>query len=184
MDNLTKKCTKCGGVKSLIEFYVNKKGIHQRSEKCIPCLKDYQKLFYDKANLRRRQRYATDEVFKSEKLRKDKLYTSTGRRNELYQQNKDRKLEIAREQRKKHRSKNLAKMAKWREANRDSIKKSTLNTVLNLADSYVAFKIRRSLSLPLPLANIPKTAITNTRILMQLNRELKNIKSCQNQPTK
>ncbi len=39
----TKKCTKCGGVKPLVEFYVNRSSKDGKNSRCKACLKAYQK---------------------------------------------------------------------------------------------------------------------------------------------
>lgn len=125
-----------------------------------------------KYNAIKREKLKTDEEYREKVRLREKRYRESGRRKEMNQKPENmEKARIRSRERRKDKEKiehDYANNAKWREANRDIIRKKDREKRLNLDDSYLAQSMRVSVK------DIPNEVLETRRIIIQIKRELKS----------
>ena len=148
MEDITKKCTKCGEVKSLSAFSKDKSRKSGYHYTCKCCEKDYIKV-YCKA-----YSYVNKEKIKN----RLKVY---------YEANKDEIKSIQKTYKKVNKDKIKDYKKNYYEANKDKLNAHAMDKVKQLSDGYIAKKLR------IPLSDCPPELIELKRAQLKLIRAIK-----------
>jgi hypothetical protein len=121
-----------------------------------------------KHNEIRKQKYNSDENFRKEKLLRDKKYTESGRRKELYLQNIEKEKIRVKKWREKNSDFVKKSQEKYRKENADRLRKMHLDKRKNLMPSYVAQCMR------IKTEDLTPEVYETKKVIIKLKRELKN----------
>lgn len=182
-----KKCSGCGEVKPLCEFYKMAKGYLGRQSYCKICSRKVTKARQEEGYFQKRYQQKKEEIkAKQKKYKKTEQYKEL--RKKYYEKNKEHILAMQKKRRKTGRYKE--REAEYRAANRERIKKNKRryfannrerlledlkrrmrDGVTNLSDTYVKIKIARLCGLQ--TSDVTDEMIKIKRLHIQLKRAIK-----------
>lgn len=148
----------------------------ENPEKAIEISRKNRKIHGKQHNEKKREKYKTDADYRNKNLERDRKYTSSGRRKELYHNN-PKKQEILKtkwiETKNNNYDKTRAKMKKYRD---EVWTKKERERRANLSDQYVVMVIKKQQNFQIKTAEIPKGLIELKRKVLKLKRITKTKK--------
>lgn len=158
----TKKCSKCGEVKALDDFYKQRRTSDNRQSICKPCSREALRQWYS-ANPTQAKAWA--RAYRAANRKNYKAYSAA-----WYADNSEKARAWARAQRAANPEHVRALKNAWNAANPEKVKTMNSHKVEAATSSYIAAVVR------LPVTLLPQDFIEAKRAHLKLVRKLKELK--------